>query len=314
MARTRHVAHSITMSAPVHVVYGLVADVERWPVHFAPTVHAERLEGDDSQERIRLWALAHGAVRDWVSRRWLDRDRGRVEFRQEVPASPVASMSGCWVLEALPGDRTKAVLTHDFSAVDDDPEGLDLIDRAVDRNSVSELESLRRTAEEHAVADERVLSFVDAVEMRGSVEDAYDFLYRCGEWPVRLPHVSRLDVRQQGHEVQFMEMDTRSGDDTVHTTESVRVCFPSRRIVYKQTRTPPIMRAHVGEWLVEARGAGVSVSSRHTVVLKPETAAGLLGQDVGVAEVRDRVRRALSANSLSTLQHAKEYVEARGAD
>lgn len=38
--------HEIEVRAPAEAVFDLVAEASRWPVHFPPSVHVERLEGD----------------------------------------------------------------------------------------------------------------------------------------------------------------------------------------------------------------------------------------------------------------------------
>ncbi|PRX51423.1 aromatase [Prauserella shujinwangii] len=306
MSRTKHTQHSTTIAAAPAVVYDLVADVSRWPALFPPTIHAERVSGDDTDERIRLWALANDEVRTWSSHRRLDRAALRVEFRQETPSNPVAAMSGAWCLEPLPGDRTSVVLTHDFSAVGDE-RNLALIDQAVDTNSTRELEALRLAVEQR-LQDRMVLSFSDDVLVDGPVEAVYEFVERSDAWPERLPHVPRLDLREEPDGVQFMVMDTRADDGATHTTESVRICFPGDRIVYKQRKTPPIMSAHVGSWTFRRSGRGTVVSAAHTVVIRPDWRE-VLGHDTTIDDVRARIRAALSANSATTMRCAKDHVE-----
>ncbi|MFD8750665.1 aromatase/cyclase [Kitasatospora sp. NPDC059577] len=307
----RHTDHRILVSAPAETLYRLVADVGAWPHLFTPTVHAERVDGDDRRERIRIWAFANGEVRSWTSLRELDPATRRVEFRQEVSQAPVASMTGSWTMNPAPGGGTEVVLGHAFAAVDDSAPDLAWIDRAVDRNSLSELGCLKEIAERDPGLDELLLSFDDTVLVRGPREEAYAFVRRCELWPERLPHVARLDLTEPADGVQTMVMDTRAPDGTTHTTESVRICLPER-IVYKQTVLPPVMAAHTGTWTFEETAGGVAVTSRHTVVLRAEAVPVLLGPDATLAEARDRVRAALGANSRTTLEHAKALVE-RGA-
>ncbi|MGO4751805.1 aromatase/cyclase, partial [Streptomyces sp. 2MCAF27] len=148
----------------------------------------------------------------------------------------------------------------------------------------------------------------------------YDYLYRADLWPERLPHVSRLDLKEDpvGDDVaeprvQVMAMDTRTADGSVHTTESVRVCFGADRIVYKQTTVPALMTAHTGSWTINPAGDGLAVTSRHTVILNPAAVERVLGPDKTVADARTYVQRALSTNSTTTLRHAREFAEAAAA-
>src|SRR5690242_10030856 len=126
--------HEVTVGTPAQIPFGIIADVTAWPHLFPPTVYAERVAGDDSQERIRLWALANGGVRTWTSRRRLDPATRTISFDQEITSPPVASMSGCWTMRAQPGGDTLLRLGHTFTAVGDDPGDLDWIRQATDKN------------------------------------------------------------------------------------------------------------------------------------------------------------------------------------
>lgn len=108
-------------------------------------------------------------------------------------------------------------------------------------------------------------------------------------------------------------MDTRTADGSMHTTESVRVCLRDEdRIVYKQTLTPALLRAHTGEWrITRAPEGGVDVTSRHSVIIRAEAVANVLGEKATVADARSFVRQALSRNSGMTLACAKEFAEGR---
>jgi aromatase len=311
--------HVITVAASPDAVYALVADVSGWPQVFGPTVHVEVLEekagdGPDGtgEQLLRIWALANEQVRTWTSRRTLD-PRGRtVTFRQVVSAAPVATMGGTWRIEPIDDGTTRVVLLHDYRAIDDDPQSEELIERAVDRNSVAELAALKKAAELGSLADELQLTFSDSVTVDGTAADVYAFLNRADLWPERLPHVARLDLTEDEPGIQHMDMDTRSPDGSLHNTTSVRVCFEDReQIVYKQLRVPVAMRVHTGRWTIEPSGEGdtLTVTSWHTVVLDPEGVRAALGPDATIAEARALVRKALGANSSTTLRHAKQFAE-----
>src|SRR5512132_2182772 len=108
--------HTVAVDAPPEAAYRVIADVGAWPHLFPPTVHAERLAGDDAQERIQIWTLANGEVRTRTSRRRLDPGACRVAFRQESSPPPVASMGGAWSMQPAPDGGTVLVLDHDFTA------------------------------------------------------------------------------------------------------------------------------------------------------------------------------------------------------
>ncbi|MBO2457460.1 aromatase/cyclase [Actinomadura violacea] len=309
--RPRSAEHAITVDAPAEDVYRIVATAVDWPVHFPPTVHVDLLDSDGAEERIRIWATANDEVKCWTSRRVHAPDAMSVKFRQEVTASPVAFMRGEWRITPLDSARSRVTLLHTYGAIDDDPRSAEWIGRAVDGNSGQELAKLKRAAEMSGRLGELLLSFEDSVTVAAGPEDVYDFLYRAAEWPRRIPHVSRLELTESTDGVQRMAMDTRTADGSVHTTESVRVCLPPDRIVYKQMVTPALMTAHTGSWHLTAGPAGGTVATaRHTVLLAPDRVRDVLGPDATIATAREFVRKALGGNSTVTLRHAKAHAEA----
>ncbi|TMR02605.1 cyclase [Actinomadura soli] len=313
----REVEHQIDVNAPAATVHRMIEAVEDWPNLFPPTVHVDRFERSGTQERIRIWAFANGEVKTWTSRRVLDPERLRIEFRQEVPAAPVAAMGGTWIVEPA-GDAASTVrLLHDYRAAGDDPEKLAWIERAVDGNSQAELAALKAGAEAAAGTGEPpVHTFEDSVVVNGTMGEVagpvYDFLNEAKLWEERLPHVSRVDLTEDTPGLQLLEMDTKAKNGSTHTTKSVRVCFPQHTIVYKQIGLPALLTLHTGIWRVAADGpSGVRVTSSHTVAINTANITAVLGADAGVPEARDFVRDALGTNSLATLRHAKEYAENR---
>ncbi|MEU6083882.1 aromatase/cyclase [Streptomyces sp. NPDC047108] len=307
----REVEHGITVLAPATAVHRLIAEVENWPRIFPPTVHAEQVERTGDEERIRIWATANGEPKHWTSRRTLHSDALRIDFRQEVSAPPVASMGGSWIIEPVDATTARVRLLHDYRAVDDDPEQLAWIDRAVDRNSTAELAALKANVEMVTGSEGRMLSFEDTVQMGGSAKDVYDFLNEAQLWSERLPHVASVRLGEPAPGLQTLEMDTRTKDGSTHTTCSVRVCFPHRKIVYKQSVLPALMTLHTGYWLLEENADGVAVTSQHTVAINTDNIAAVLGPDADLARARSFVRDALSGNSRATLGHAKEFAESR---
>lgn len=310
--RVHHTVHETEVAAPAHVVYGLLADAVRWPLCFPPNVYVERLEHDGVRERLRMWATANGRVASWTSRRVLDASARRIEFRQEVPAAPLSAMTGTWIVERLDAERSLLTLLHDFSVVGDQVEDIEWVRRATDTNSRAELAELARLGERWGRLDDFVMSFEDTVHVDAPPEAVYEFLERADRWPELLPHVSRLELTGTGAPpgVQIMAMDTLTADGSVHTTESVRVCFPEHgRIVYKQTRTPALMSAHTGVWTVTGGAYGSTVTSRHGVVLREEAVTRVLGPSADLAAARRYVREALGRNSTATMTHAKRHAE-----
>jgi ribosome-associated toxin RatA of RatAB toxin-antitoxin module len=307
----RDTEHGIDIGAPAERVYALIADVGTWSEVFPPTVHAECVERDGNSELIRIWATANGTAKTWTSRREHDPERLSVSFRQERSQPPVGGMGGKWVVEPVTERQCRVRLRHDFFAASDDPADLDWISQAVDRNSVSELQALKTRAE--LDGPDQLITFDDTVTVDGRAEDVYDFLNEAELWSHRLPHVSRVSLEEETPGLQILEMDTSTKDGSVHTTRSVRVCRPYSSIVYKQVVVPALMTLHTGGWLIEERdGAGVSVTSRHTVRVNAARIPEVLGAGADVHTAQEFVRKALSGNSMATLRAAKAYAEGAG--
>ncbi|WTE15736.1 aromatase/cyclase [Streptomyces uncialis] len=304
----RATEHTVDVAAPADQVYALIEDVGGWPEVFPPTVHAECVERTGNAEVIRLWATANGTAKTWTSRREHDPERRSITFRQERSQHPVGGMGGEWVVEPVSATACRVRLLHDFFAATDDPADLDWISRAVDRNSGSELAALKTRAE--LGGPDQLITFEDSVTVDGGAKDVYDFLNEAQRWADRLPHVARVELTEDTPGLQTLEMDTSTKDGSVHTTRSVRVCSPHRTIVYKQHVLPALMTLHTGRWLIEERaGAGVSVTSRHTVRINTERVHEVLGQDADVRTARELVQKALSGNSMVTLLAAKAFAE-----
>ncbi|MEU0163413.1 aromatase/cyclase [Streptomyces sp. NPDC006261] len=297
-ARVRRAVHEVTAAAPADVLYGLIADATRWPLFFRPCVHVEQLDFDGVRERLRMWATAGDRIISWVSTRHLDVAARRVEFVQDLPAAPARSMSGVWTVQPL-GDRSRVTLEYTFTVAGDSPADVAWLERTAGANCRQQLDELAALAERWTRLDGLVLSFEDTVRVNGPSELIFDFLYRAEDWPGELPHVRTLEVVEEAPGVQVMSMGSLSTDGSAHSTESVRICFPGAgRILYKQTRTSPLLSAHTGEWSVEPDESGVNVTARHTVMLREENPGPAVGE---------HVREALGRAGLLVLHHAAQY-------
>ncbi len=309
MSGPRTVEHEITIATPAAAVYRLIAEVQNWPRIFPPTIYVDHLERADRAERIRIWATANDTAKNWTSRRVLDPDNLRIEFRQEVSAPPVAEMGGTWLIEPLGPAECRVRLLHDYRAVDNDPDSLAWIDQAVDRNSRSELAALKTNVEYATAAEEATFSFEDTVRINGNAKDVYDFINDAHLWSQRLPHVASVRLEEVAPGLQTLEMETRAKDGSTHVTKSYRVTFPHGRIAYKQVTLPALMNLHTGYWTFQESGDGVLATSQHTVVLNTDNIGKILGPDATVADARRYVQDALSTNSMATLGHARDHAE-----
>jgi C7-C12 aromatase (ARO/CYC) len=302
------VSHRATINAPASVVFDLIADVEQWPQLFGPAVHAETLERSGDTDVVRRWAMAGGdeTVRSWTARRELNREAWVIRQERTDPEPPLRGSVAVWSLEPQ-GEKTVAELRHEVRF---EGEPVREVVAETERNGQAQLDAVVQAAEEHESLTERIISFEDSLFIAGDVADAYQFLYEADQWPQRVDHVSRIDMTERVPNVQFFDMDTSTPDGTPHTTRSVRLCFPANLIVYKQIRLPQLLDAHTGRWSFVETPEGTLATARHTATIKP-SALHLLGPDTTVRHARRYLRRVLSANSLNSLRHAKEFAEGK---
>ncbi|KUN78847.1 aromatase [Streptomyces bungoensis] len=305
----RRVDHGITVDADVETVFDTVADIASWPQFHRSAVHAEVVHSNEKGELVRHWALAgDAAVRTWQTVRRTDRPGRRITFAHMEPEAPATDLRGEWVITELAPNRTRAELVHHVGA----PAGADLgpLLDGIDQDSQDCLATLRDTAERRADLDELVVSFTDPLFIAGSVDDAYEYLYRADLWPERIPHVVGLAMTEDVPNVQFFDMDTKGPDGSTHTVRSVRICLPPKLIVYKQISLPTMLDAHTGHWRFTEVPEGVIAEARHTSTIK-SSALSQLGGATTVGEARRYLRRLLSGNSMSNLRLAKTYAEER---
>ncbi len=302
------VVHALDCTAPASILYELVADVSRWPTIMPPFIHVQYLDRSDTDERWQAWGLVGDQVRTWVSRRHLDPERGRITFEQESTDGPFAYMGGQWNFEQR-DDGSHVVLQHRFTPKGDSAER-DKVVAAVDSNSMRDLAALCQLATLGHPIDELVFSFSDQLRLPVSAADAYSFVHRSDLWPELLPHVSRVTLSEPRAEVQFMEMDTVTGDGQAHTTQSIRLCFPPGTIVYKQLLPPSLLLGHSGAWDFGEDDAGTVVAGRHSVAINPAAVGAVLGSGCTLADAREYLREALGANSRATLSRAGGLVAA----
>lgn len=303
-------SHAVEVNAPAGAVYGLLADTTLWPLLSPSSIHVERLDSDGSRDRFCTWATTDGNLRSWLSHRTLDAPGLRIDFRHEVPAVPLAAMGGSWIVEPRGTGRSRLTLLHHFAIAGDRPADRAWTREAVDSDSRAELARLKEAAERWTRLDGLLLSFEDSVRVDGPVEGVQEFLWEAAAWPERIPRIRRADVTENEPGVQLLNVDAVSADGTVHTTESVRLCFPhAGRIVHKQVTPQALLAAHTGEWSLVPDGTGVTVVSRHSVLLREEAAEQVLGPGADLARARAHVRETFGRDSGATLALAKRYAE-----
>lgn len=299
--RSGTAAHRIRVAAPAGVVYAVLADTAKMPLYFSPSVHVERLAYDGEHERLRMWCLMDGQLKSWTTRRHLDPVTHRIEFQQERPALLPAPLNGVVSLRGLgPHDTALELQPTPHAALPALGEWL---------RSAAEV---KKFSEHFSRLDDLVLTFEDSLRIHGPAELAYDLLYRAGHWPALLPHLAHATLSEDTPGVQRLTLKTLA-QDGLHTTESVRICFPhAGRIVFKQTTCAPHLAAHIGEWSVTPDATGVTLTCWQSVVLReehPATGPHPTGSGSALAGTRRRVRTALSRTSTALLAAAKQHAE-----
>lgn len=292
--------YQILVAAPAESVFEVLLEVARWPQLFTAVVHAECLRRAGSHETIAVWELAgKDAVRQWQADRTVDRDRLRIAFTEQPAALAGARVHGEWSVCPRPDGMTRIMLCL-------------AADEEVQRLAGAWLEDLKRAAERAGELDDLSLDFEDPIFAAGDVMDAWQVLYEADRWPELLDHVKRLEMTEETPNIQFFDMDTLAKDGSTVTTRSVRVCLPTRLIVYKQINPPPLLEVHTGHWRFTPTPEGMILGARHTCTIRPDRLA-VLGADTTLTGARRYLRRFLSANSTTNLRLAKAYAEERAA-
>ncbi|MET9661219.1 aromatase/cyclase [Streptomyces sp. NPDC006510] len=152
-----HAEHTVTVHAPIAVVWDILVDVEGYARIFPPTQDVKILEESPTHQIARLVVDVNGETSSWISRRDIDAGNRIISYRQLEHAPIVGHMGGQWRALPLGEDTTQLVLTHEFRARDAvdgkvagklTPQEADTMLRAaVERNSVADLGAVKKTAE-----------------------------------------------------------------------------------------------------------------------------------------------------------------------
>ncbi|MGC4984713.1 SRPBCC family protein [Streptomyces sp. DT193] len=303
--RVHSAQHTVSVTAPAGVVYGLLADAPRWPVLLPDFVHVERVDFDGTEERLRLWHLRHGQVCSALVRRVLRPRERRIEFELQDALLPGAPTSGTWSVASDGADRCLLTLRHERPA---EPRQTS---EALASGVRAELAALREAAERWDRLDELLLSFEESVYVCGAPELVYDFLYRIEDWAELVPDVEWAEVTEDQPGVQTAVLHTcapETGETLV--SEAVRLCFPAAgRIVHKETVTPDLLAAHYGEWYLEPDATGVRVVSTHQVMLRESAVEAVLGAGALLVDARRHAREWLGRSSTEALVLARWHAE-----
>jgi aromatase len=304
-----HAQCSAILAAPEAVLSRLLGEIGHWPLVFGPVVYAAAAL--DRPHGVDLWVHADGRVVHWTGEQWAQPDGLRFTFRRRpIAAGPGAgAVHGAWTLESQGPASTRVTLSWGArpggGRAADSPFGAgDPAGRLAEFAAYAELGESRSAL---------VFAFEDTVHAHGAAEDALRFLARVQDWPGAISHVAAVTLDEPEPGVQFVGTAVRTGDGGVQNVPSIRLCLADR-VVYTPLTVPPFASAHLGEWIVARRPDGTAaITGRHTVALRPDRIAAAFGPHATPADARSRVRAALGAHSLATLEAARSHAESLAA-
>ncbi|GAA0925276.1 aromatase/cyclase [Virgisporangium aurantiacum] len=303
------VAHTVTVEAPAGTVFDLVADVDQSTRFFPGVVHAESAErGADTgadTDVIDRWTLDGEVIRGWRARRTLDRAGGTITFEHVDPRPPVTFTTGRWRFTPDGDARTTVELRHEFGTAD--PAAAAAVAARMEQGITTQLDRLRQVAEQRDEILDLEITYQVSLLIKGRLEDVYDYFYDARQWPARIPHCLRTDVREDEPDRQLVEMEVTVPSGAVHVTRQARVCFPNDKIMWRQIGgLPPLDQALFGYTRFEQRPDGVLTTSCTTEVLKPAMVAK---RGWTVQEAKDHVSEVRGGRNLGALQSAQDYLD-----
>lgn len=145
-----HTENSITVDAPLDLVWDITNDIENWPRLFTEYSSLQVLsrEGDTTAFRLTMYPDDNGKVWSWVSERTVDRANRTVRARR-VETGPFAHMNIVWEYTELPGG-TQMRWTQDFAMKPDAPVDDEWMTDNINRNSRTQMALIRDRIEQVA--------------------------------------------------------------------------------------------------------------------------------------------------------------------
>ena len=145
-----HTDNSVTVDAPLDLVWDITNDIENWPTLFSEYASLEVLsrEGDTTTFRLTMHPDENGKVWSWVSEREPDRDTLTVRARR-VETGPFAYMNIVWQYEKVV-EGTRMVWTQDFAMKPDAPVDDAWMTNNINRNSKVQMGLIRDRIEQAA--------------------------------------------------------------------------------------------------------------------------------------------------------------------
>ncbi|MFF1357610.1 SRPBCC family protein [Streptomyces sp. NPDC058297] len=138
-----HTENSITIDAPLDLVWDITNDIEKWPQLFSEYASLEVLsrEGDKTTFRLTMHPDDNGKVWSWVSERTVDRAKQSVRARR-VETGPFAHMDIRWDYTETP-EGTRMDWVQDFAMKPEAPVDDAWMTENINRNSVTQMGLIR---------------------------------------------------------------------------------------------------------------------------------------------------------------------------
>ncbi|MFC9537376.1 SRPBCC family protein [Streptomyces sp. NPDC056975] len=138
-----HTENSITIDAPLDLVWDITNDIESWPQLFSEYASLEVLsrEGDTTTFRLTMHPDDNGKVWSWVSERTMDRAKRTVRARR-VETGPFAHMDIRWDYTETP-EGTRMDWVQDFAMKPEAPVDDAWMTDNINRNSVTQMGLIR---------------------------------------------------------------------------------------------------------------------------------------------------------------------------
>ncbi|MDX3452874.1 SRPBCC family protein [Streptomyces sp. ME02-8801-2C] len=148
-----HTENTVTVDAPLDLVWDITNDIENWPQLFTEYSSLEVLsrEGDTTAFRLTMYPDDNGKVWSWISERTVDR-ANRIVRARRIETGPFAHMNILWEYTELPGG-TQMRWTQDFAMKPDAPVDDEWMTDNINRNSRTQMALIRDRIEQ--VARER---------------------------------------------------------------------------------------------------------------------------------------------------------------
>ncbi|MEK0099992.1 SRPBCC family protein [Streptomyces sp. NPDC056002] len=138
-----HTENSVTIDAPLDLVWDITNDIENWPQLFSEYASLEVLsrEGDTTTFRLTMHPDDNGKVWSWVSERTVDRAKRTVRARR-VETGPFAHMDIRWDYTETP-EGTRMDWVQDFAMKPEAPVDDAWMTDNINRNSVTQMGLIR---------------------------------------------------------------------------------------------------------------------------------------------------------------------------